>query len=196
MELDFKDYLDSKLNYNKIDVRLSTQGYYDVNEVEKNFYKVLNVLGELDQSDWIASITIRLKNKVNGIPADYRMAMSVAKSLRKKFGRKFKGRKGSLPSVFAVESNKDWSKEHIHCLIRFKDIKYYNNANEIENELRTICHNMNEVNSPSKDPSAVVIRMFHYWEDKTKQLGNSIEYICKSSCNYKERTYNPLLFLK
>jgi len=191
MELDFKDYLDRTSNYDKIAVRISTQGYYDVNAVEKNFYKVIDVLGDFDKNDWIASITIRLKNKVNGIPTDYPIARMVARSLKKKFSRKFKGRKGHLPSVFAIESNKGWFKEHIHCLIRFKNLQYYKNENEIETSLRTICNNMDEVNS--SDPSAIDIRMFHYWEDHSKQLGNSIEYICKTSCNFKDHTYDPLL---
>ena len=166
----------------------------------------MNVLGDFDKTEYIAALTLRLKNKVKVkkiiegvetfeyIPTDYRVALSVANAISIKLTRKFWGRKGrynKMPMVFSIESSKNWDKEHIHALIRFTDLKQYDSPNELSMILRGLCYTFDEVNR--RDHTAVEIRMFHYMKNQTKELGSSIEYICKSSANFKDHSYNPLL---
>ena len=198
----FEEYIDN----NKIAFRIAKQGFYDIDSVKSNFYKVLDILGDFDKTEYIAALTLRLKNKVkvkkiiegvetfDYIKTDYPIAKSVANAISIKTTKKFWGRKGrynKMPMVFAIESSKNWDKEHIHALIRFTDLKQYYSLNELSMILRGLCYNFEEVNS--RDHTAVEIRMFHYCENETKQLGNSIEYICKSTANFKDHSYDPLL---
>ena len=90
-----------------------------------------------------------------------------------------------MPMVRAIEANKLWFKEHLHLIIRFKDLKQFYNENDIELFIRECCNNLEEVNE--RDKTAVFIRMFRYWND-TNELGNTIEYICKTTSN----KYDPL----
>ena len=174
--LTFEDYIDN----NKIAFRISKQGYYDIDSVKNNFYKVLNFLGAFDKTEYIAALTLRLKNKVKVkkiidgvetfeyIPTDYRVAQSVANAISIKLTRKFWGRKGrynKMPMVFSIESSKNWDKEHIHALIRFTDLKQYYSPNELSMILRGLCYTFDEVNR--RDHTAVEIRMFHYCETQT-----------------------------
>ena len=200
--LTFEDYIDN----NKIAFRIAKQGYYDIDSVKSNFEKVLSILGDLDKTEHIAALTLRLKNRVKVrkviqgietteyIKTDYPIAKSVANAISIKTTKKFWGRKGrhnKMPMVFSIESSKNWDKEHIHALIRFKDLKQHYEPDQLSMILRGICNDFEEVNS--KDHTAVEISMFHYCDDETKKLGSSIEYICKSSANFKDHSYDPLL---
>lgn len=204
--IEFRDYVS---DYSKIQVRISKQGYYDIDAVEKNFNSVLKRLGDLDKTDHVAFLTLRLKNKVLVkqtvcdeetfvyVDPDYPVCFSIASALSRKISRKFWGRKSRyelMPIVFSIEQGGGGFDEHLHAIIRFKDLKEYYSADDIEQYLRETCHDLEEVNSIKSDPKAVVIRMFHYWEDQTKQLGHSIEYLCKTSSNHKDHSYNPLVF--
>jgi len=183
--LDFKDYA----TIDKIERRTIEQGYYNYNRVQQNFYNALDTLGSLDKNDYCAAITLRLKNKVNGIKTDWRTANSVAEALRFKISAKYWGRYGrkynKMPMVRAIEPNKLWFKEHLHIVVRFKDLKQYYNENDIELFIRDTCNSFEEVNS--RDNTAVFIRMFRYWNN-TIELGNTIEYICKTTTD----KYDPL----
>ena len=80
-------------------------------EVEKNFYKAQSILGAENGEELIASITIRLKNKVNGIPTDWIIANSVANALQVKVSKAFWGRKSrymKIPYISSIESSKGW----------------------------------------------------------------------------------------
>lgn len=193
---------------NTIAIRLDKQGYYDIDSVEKNFKKVLNLLGDFNSKDHCAFLSLRLKNKVavkkvidgvettEYIKPEYTIAKSVAKAIYIKLTRKLWRRKGKydkIPMGFTIESSKNWDKDHIHALIRFSELKQYYSENELSMLLRSICNDLNEVNS--KDHTAVDIRMFHYCENEANLLGNYIEYICKTSANFKDHTYDPLLKL-
>ena len=70
-------------------------------------------------------------------------------------------------------------------VIRFKDLKQYYNEEDIRLFIRDTCYNFEEVNS--RDNTAVFIRMFRYWGDNN-ELGNTIEYICKTTTDQ----YDPL----
>ena len=170
--LDFNDY-----------AKHNRKGY-EAAAVEKDFYKVLDVLGELNPNETIAAITLRLKGK-----ADWRTANDVANGFEFRISRKFWGRKSKyrkLPMVFAIESNKRCDKDHLHGLIRIQDPKQPYTDQEIIKILKETAHSFNEVNK--RDPDAVITRTFPFCEDKYKQLGNSIEYVCKTS----SRHYPPL----
>ena len=41
----FEEYIDN----NKIAFRIAKQGYYDIDSVKSNFYKVLDILGKFDK---------------------------------------------------------------------------------------------------------------------------------------------------
>lgn len=201
----FKEIIDRRT----ISIRLDKQGYYDIDSVKKNFKKVLNLLGEFNSKDHCALLSLRLKNKVavkrviDGVETTeyikpcYTIASSVAEAISKKLTRRLWGRKGRydiMPMVFAIESNKNWDKDHIHAIIRFAELKQYYSENELSMLLRSICNDFDEVNS--KDHTAVDIRMFHYCENEANLLGNYIEYICKTSANFKDHSYDPLYKLK
>lgn len=172
----------STLDFNNY-IKLNREGYEPV-AVEKNFYKVLDILGDLDKNETIAAITLRLKGK-----ADWRTANNVANGFEFRISRKFWGRKSrykKLPMVFAIESSRKWDKDHLHGLIRIQDPKQAYTDDDIIQILKETSHSFNEVNK--RDPDAVITRTFPFCEDITKQLGNSIEYVCKTSSKH----YDPL----
>jgi len=178
--LTFEDYIHGYLN----------KPNYEMVEVEKNFYKAQSILGAENGEELIASITIRLKNKVNGIPTDWIIANSVANALQVKVSKAFWGRKSrymKIPYVSSIESSKGWDKEHIHALIRMSDLKEEQTSFGIETIIKSICLSFEEVNNHI--PDSVKIRTFPYLEKTDKIVGNAIHYICKSST----KAYNPLL---
>ena len=183
--LEFKDYAP----LHRIESRILCQGYYEYNSVEKNFYQVLDALGALDKNEYCAFITLRLKNKVSGIPTGWDTANSVARALRFKISAKYWGRKGrkhnKMPMVRAIEADKNWFKEHLHILVRFNDLKQYYDEKDIELFIRETCNEFEEINE--RDNTAVSVRMFRYWNN-TNELGNTIEYMCKTSSS----KYDPL----
>jgi len=198
-------------NYIKYD-RLITQGYYDIKHVRKSFYEALSILGKPDKRDTLVAITIRLKTRVkvktirNGVEVNEYMktnwgiAHSASNRLHGQISKKFWGRRSKyekLPYVRSIESNEDWDKDHIHALIRMKDLKLNRKTNqtfttkEIEDTIYDIAYELEEVNERDrkKDKPPVLIRTFPYWEDKYNVLGRSIEYICKTSSKH----YDPLI---
>lgn len=164
---------------------------YHHKEVEKRFYKVLDKLGEPNGLYDVAFITLRLKSK-----SDKVIAWSVSNRLEWKLCKYFWGRKGkkmlinhSAPFVSSVEENLIRFKDHIHALVLLKDLKQDYSYDEIKDTIKKITLSIDEVNS--KDPEAVEISIFPF-SDKTeeleKQVGNKIEYICKTASKH----YNPL----
>lgn len=171
--LDFNEYM--QLNRKE----------YDKQSVEKNFYKVQSILGSTNANNTIVAITIRLKGK-----ADWITANNVANGFEFRISRRFWGRKSryvKLPMVFSIESSRKWDKDHIHGLIHIRDLKRPYTEQDIINITKETALSFDEVNK--RDPDAVIIRTFPFCEDKTKQLGNSIHYLCKTSTKH----YNPLI---
>lgn len=183
----FKDYA-----YDVIFSRTKEQGYYDYYEVEKNFYKVIDTLGEFDKRDLIVKIDLQVMNKYGY----WEVVDKVCSALRIKVSQYFLGRKSKyhkLPFVRAIEEKegtRGFIKNHAHILIRLKDLKQDYEEQEIADKIEDICYSMNEVNSKKRRERKppVNIRLFHYWEETSKDLGSAIEYICKSST----KTNNPL----
>ena len=164
---------------------------YHHKEVEKRFYEVLDKLGAPEGDDDAVFITIRLKSK-----SDWVIANNASNPLEWKLCKYFwkrKGRKmlesGTAPFISSIEHNLFRTKDHIHAIIRLKELKQNYSHIEIENKIKQFALELKEVNA--KCPDAVKIRIFPFC-DKTEQeateVGNSIEYICKTS----SRNYNPL----
>ena len=167
---------------------------YDKEEVKKRFYQVIDILGKEDKNALIASITIRLMNKINGVPTDWIIANKVSNALSILISKRFWGKRSKyklMPYVSSIESSKNWDKEHLHILIKISDLRERLEEDEIDRMLRSICYSLDEVNN--KTPDAVKIRIYPYLETPYKIVGNAIHYICKSSINNHKRVYNPLL---
>ena len=170
--LDFNDY-----------IKLERKDY-DAGAVRKNFYRVLDILGEFNPNEKLVAITLRLKGN-----ADWRTANDASFGLEFKVSRKFWVRKSKyqkLPMVWAIESNRRWDKDHLHGLIRIQEPKKEYTDNEVRGIVKEISYSLDEVNE--NDPDAVITRIFPFCEDQHKQLGNSIEYVCKTSSEH----YDPL----
>jgi hypothetical protein len=183
--MDFKDYVKHERYYgNQIH-------QYHHKEVEKSFYQVLDKLGEPDGTDDAVFITLRLKSK-----SDWTIANNAANALEYKLCKYFwrrKGKKmligGTAPFVSSIEQNLIRIKDHIHAIIRLKDLKKNFTHQEIEDDIKEIALSLEEVNERS--PDSVKIRIFPFCdrtEEQAREVGNSIEYICKTSSKH----YPPL----
>ncbi len=164
---------------------------YHHKEVEKRFYEVLDKLGEPDGTDAAVFITLRLKSKSDRI-----IACIASNALEWKLCKYFWGKKGkkmlinhSAPFVSSVEHNLIRVKDHIHAIIRLKDLKQYYSCSTIKDEIKQIALSIEEVND--KDPEAVKIRIFPFSdkiEELEREVGNTIEYISKTASKH----YNPI----
>jgi len=184
----FRDYA-----YEVMWKRQKEQGYYEYYEVEKNFYKVIDALGEFDKNDLIVKIDLQVMNKCGS----WGEVDSACNAIRIKTSQYFLGRKSKykkLPFVRAIEEKerpRGGVKSHTHILMRLKDLKQFHTHKQIIDKIMNICYNVEEVNSKSRktDNPPVKVRLFPYWEDTNKELGGAIEYICKTST----KTNNPLI---
>ena len=182
--LDFNDYRKDLRYY------YDTLHHYHPEYVSKNFYKTLSALGPLDKSDYCAFITIRLKVKsdlvlCNGVIAGLAFKVS-------SFYWKNKTKHRLLPFVGSVENierKKGNIKDHIHMLIRFQEPKKHYAPEEIEKEILSIASGFEEITKNDND--AVKVSIFQYAET-SKQLGNKVEYLCKtSSKHYEQLVFKP-----
>jgi hypothetical protein len=165
---------------------------YHHKEVEKRFYEVLDKLGEPNGTDDAVFITLRLKSKSDKIiasSASYALEWKLCKYFWRKKGKKMLI-SGTAPYVSSIEENLFRIKDHIHAIIRLKDLKQNFTHQEIEYNIIQIALSLDEVNS--NNPDAVKVRIFPFCdksEEQAKEVGNSIEYICKTSSKHN----NPLL---
>lgn len=152
-------------------------------EVEKRFYECLEILGEPNDLDRLIFITLRLKGK-----SDWVIANNASNALEFKVSKYFWGRKSrykKLPYVSSIERSLKRFKDHIHAIIRLTELKREYSLEEIENVIKEIALNLDEINHKSSD--AVRIRIFSFCGE-SDEVGNSIEYICKTSSKH----YNPI----
>ena len=165
---------------------------YHHKEVEKRFYEALDKLGEPNGTDDAVFITLRLKSKSDKIiasSASYALEWKLCKYFWRKKGKKMLI-SGTAPYVSSIEENLIRIKDHIHAIIRLKDLKQDFTHQEIEDNITQIALSLDEVNS--NNPDAVKVRIFPFCdmsEEQAKEVGNSIEYICKTSSKHN----NPLL---
>ena len=164
---------------------------YHHKEVEKRFYQVLDKIGEPTGTCDAVFVTLRLKGKPDKI-----IAWNTANALEYKLCKHFWRRKGkkmlinnSTPFIASVEENLDTAKDHVHAIIVLKDLKQYYSHKELEKIIIETASNLKEINK--KCPDAVKIRIFPFCdrtEKEARAVGNSIEYICKTSSKHN----NPL----
>lgn len=165
---------------------------YHHKEVEKRFYEILDKLGEPSGTDDAVFITLRLKSKSDWVTANC-ASFGLEYKLCKYFWRK-KGKKmlisKTTPFISSIEHNLVRIKDHIHAIIRLKDLKQNYSHQEIIDNITKIALSLKEVNA--KCPDAVRVRIFPFCdktEEQANELGNTIEYMCKTS----SKSYNPLL---
>jgi len=164
---------------------------YHHKEVEKRFNEALKILGEPKGNDTAVFITLRLKSKSDWITANNasnRLEWKLCKYFWRTKG-KYMLKNGTAPYVSSIEHNLFRMKDHIHAVIRLKDQKQYYSEEQIKEKITEIALDMNEVNKDN--PDNVRIRIFPYCdinEEQAKEVGNTLEYICKTSSKH----YNPL----
>lgn len=164
---------------------------YHHKEVEKRFYEVLDKLGEPDGTDDAVFITVRLKSN-----SDWVIANNASNAFEYKLSKHFWKRKGKkllinglVPFASCIERSSTRIKDHFHGIFRLRDLKQYYSHEELEKTITEIALSLKEVNERS--PDAVKIRIFPFCdrtEEHAREVGNSIEYICKTSSKH----YNPL----
>ena len=168
---------------------------YHHKEVEKRFHEALDKLGEPTGADDAVFITLRLKSKSDKIiasAASYALEWKLCKFFWRKKGKKMLI-SGTAPYVSSIEENPIRIKDHIHAIIRLKDLKQDYSHQEIKDKIAEIALGLEEVNA--KCPDAVKVRIFPFCdmsEEQAKEVGNSLEYICKTSSKHN----NPLLRIK
>ena len=160
---------------------------YQQKEVEKSFNEALSILGEPDCTDDAVFITCRLKGKSDWITA-HSAVFALEWKLCKHFWKK-KGKKmlisGTAPFVSCIEHNEQRIKDHIHAVLRLKDLKKFYTRLQIEKDIYTIARSLDEVNS--NVPDSVRVRIFPFCdktEEQAREVGNTIEYICKTSSKH------------
>lgn len=174
------------------DYRKDLRYYYDTlytyypSEVEKNFYRCLDALGAFNKMDRVVFITIRLKGN-----SDWITCNGVIDGLSKKISRFYWGRKSKyqlLPFVGAIESVQRTRKvkDHIHMMVRMTEPKQYYTDNEICDIVKSIAYDLEEVNK--RDTGSVEVSIFPFF-DNTREQGNKVEYMCKTSSKH----YTPIV---
>lgn len=183
--LEFSDYVNAFI----IRKRIEELGCYDYHRVEKNFYKTLKILGDLDKRDLIVNLDIRLKGK-----STWDEANCYAETLRTKISQRFWKRKSrfrKLPFIRSIESkvkSNGYIKDHLHIMIRLTEMKQYYEPETIEEIVSSIAYSLDEVNEKDKGNNpAVKVSTFPYWENN-KILGRRCEYICKTTTQH----YDPI----
>jgi len=179
-QLDFQEYV-KHLRYNNY------YEYYHHKEVEKRFYQVRGRMGEINEGDLFGFITLRLKSK-----SDWTIANNASNALEWKLCKYLWGRYGkkllrtnTAPYSGSIEHNLVRIKDHIHSLIKLENLRIDYGIDELQTRIEQIAQSIDEVNE--KDPDAVRVRIFSY-SHNSKELGNTIEYMCKTSSKH----HNPL----
>jgi len=157
----------------------------DYFKVKENFDKVLETLGELDQSDLIINIDLRLMNKYG----NYESIQSVCNAIWIKTSLYFLKKNikhGKLPFVRSIEEkeqSRGFIKSHAHLMIRLTGLPKQYHEQEVVDKVLDICYSLKEVNSKDrkKDKPPVNVRTIPFCADNYNRLGKRIVYICKTS---------------
>lgn len=179
--LDFQQYVKHLRYYN------NNIHHYHHKEVENRFYDVLEKLGKPIEGQLYAFITLRLKSK-----SDWVVANNASNALEWKICKYFWGRYGkqllktnNVPYVGSIEHNLFRIKDHIHAIIKLDNLRVQYDINSLEKKIREIALTIDEVNEKNSDTVMVSIFSFSH---NSNELGNKIEYICKTSSKH----FNPL----
>jgi len=179
-QLDFQEYV-KHLRYNNY------YEYYHHKEVEKRFYQVLDRMGEINEGDLFGFITLRLKSK-----SDWTIANNASNALEWKLCENLWGRYGkkllrtnTAPYQGSIEHNYSRIKDHVHALIKLDNLRIDYGIDELQTRIEQIALSIDEVNEKNSD--SVRVRIFPY-SHNSNELGNTIEYMCKTSSTH----HNPL----
>ena len=156
---------------------------YHHHEVEKRFYEAQELLGSPVDSDLIGFITLRFKNKSDWVVANNALnsyECRVNRSLSDEFTIA-----NSIPFVTSIESSMTRLKDHAHVIVRLTGSLAQHPEFELEDLFKYEAYSLDEVNHRNAD--SVKVRIFPFCGN-SYQLGNHLEYICKTS----SRHYNPL----
>ncbi len=184
--LDFDNYVKHLRFYsNQIDC-------YHHKEVEKKFYKALGKLGNFNDGDLFAFITLRLKSK-----SDWVIANNTSNALEWKLCKYFWGRYGkklletnNAPYVASIEHNLYRIKDHIHAIIKLDNLRCDYDTRTLETAITAIALSIKEVNEENSDAVKVSIFPFSH---NSSELGNKIEYICKTSSKHHDPLSRKIL---
>jgi DNA-binding XRE family transcriptional regulator len=169
--LSFEDY--------RKDLRIN----YSPKFVEENFYNVLDTIGNPTPGADIYFLSVKLKGK----DADWIVANNACNAFEIKFKRFFWKNDWKLMKdafVAAIECDKEAMLYHFHALCVLKDLREVYSEQEIKSVLASIISGLDETNE--KNARIVEIRKFPFCV-KSRDLGDTIEYICKTS----SKTHNP-----
>ena len=164
---------------------------YHHKQVETNFYKILDKLGQPTGEYKAVFITLRLKGSSDWVScniASNALEWKLCKHYWKKKGKKMLIN-GTTPYIHSIETNHNRIKEHIHALLLLKDLKTDYTDDEILDDIRKIALSLDEVNS--RNPEVVRLRLFPFSMDtkeEATEVGNTLEYLCKTS----SKQYDPL----
>lgn len=156
---------------------------YHHNEVEKRFYEAQQLLGSPSDSDLIGFITLRFREK-----SDWVVANNALNSYEYRLNRSLLDDftiANSIPFVTSIESSMTRLKDHAHVIVRLTGPLAQYPEFELEELLKHEAYGLDRVNHRSAD--SVQVRIFPFCGN-SYQLGNHIEYICKTSSKH----YNPL----
>lgn len=170
--LDFEEY--------RMDLRIPYSPFY----VEKNFKQVQEIIGIPDEMSSCLFVSVKLKGK----DAKYwNTANNACNALEFKFKRRFWKNKGQHMKTFigAIEYDRDNMVYHFHSLMIFKELKEVFYDDELEDIVISIINGLEETNE--KNAKMVRCRMFPFCLE-TRELGETIEYLAKSS----SKKFNPL----
>lgn len=154
---------------------------YHHKEVEKRFNEALEALGTPLDSDYIAFVTLRFKGK-----SDWVVCNNALHSYERSVARWFsESNPPPISFVTSIESSQARLKDHAHIILRLSGSGHEYHDCELEALLRYEALRLEEINHRNTD--SVKVRMFPFCGN-SYQLGNHLEYICKTS----SRHYNPL----
>jgi hypothetical protein len=171
--LEFEEY--------RMDLRIP----YSPFDVEKNFKRVQEIIGIPDEISKCMFVSVKLKGK----DAKYwNTANNACNALEFKFKRRFWKNKGRHMKTFigAIEFDREDMVYHFHSLMIFKELKEVFYDDELEDIIISIIKGLKETN----ENNAVMVksRIFPFCLE-TRELGETIEYLTKSS----SKKHNPLI---
>jgi len=161
--LDFEEY--------RQDLRIG----YSAGYVKRNFEKVQRIIGKPDNNSKALFLSVKLKGK----NADYITACNACNAFEMKVKRMLYGNKWYYMNTFvgSIEFDREHLGYHFHSIIILKEIKRIP-LEGCKDKIVSILQELEETNS--KNAGMVKIRSFIF-SDKTRELGETIHYLTKTS---------------
>ena len=157
--------------------------------VSKRFYEAQEKIGTPNNGERCMWVSVKTKSKFD----DWFGTNNALNAFEFQINRKLwmrRSKKEKMPNIGAIETDKEHLKHHFHYLMVLKQIQVLLTDFEIENMVRNIAGNLDEVNS--RNPNHINIQFFRFDLSKVNTtqdtFGKLIHYCVKSS----EEHYNPL----